>query len=89
MHSKGVKQNGNWMHKLRHYISPSPQDKVSPSFSSLISLLVFTPNASWEWGNVAQMRHCITPEECRMGNYGDKASLEGYSQLRKARQQLS
>lgn len=40
MHSKGVKQNGNWMHKLRHYISPSPQDKmlVSPPSSPCLFL---------------------------------------------------
>lgn len=55
---------------------------IMSCFSSHISLLVFTPNASWEWGYVAQMWHCITPEECRMGNYGDRASLEGYSQHR-------
>ncbi len=34
MHSQAVKQNGNWMHKLRYYISPSPQDKMLVSSPS-------------------------------------------------------
>lgn len=54
------------MPKWHHCISSSPRYKMQ-----WLSSLVFTPNASGS----------IIPEDCRMGNLGDRVSIEGCSQL--------